>query len=623
MQAIHLHTIQFLAVISFVSLHLKDADALLQSGITSTTTCCNLKENLSEYKCPIFKEYPTTKPESVCWAFEHNLDSKHAKTHSLFCEVASHLRLNTQINGSRASCLPFLIQRDGDHDDDNSEVPIIKFSSDDLKLAIESDYLDACIGKDKSSKSNDSFFEGENNNGQGGWRMERLDSTSHSWNEHSFQSNRLHWDAILAAKSTIVFNSAGAYISSQLASTSLAALHGLCGIATGVCLNLYITKAANNSSAPPHTDKQDVVVIQTQGRKRWRVYSPPDSTMKHNTDPFCRGKGDDKLSVSMLSDEASELLLDVTLLPGDVLYLPARFPHTTDTLNCYQDDDHQSDTHTCSEEKKESIHLTLGLDTHVWDMNYMSMRTLALRRFGLHDILLDSTNYTNNNDDMNKYKGMVNQLSCDLREGLLSSLDMSRIDETTHMANNLAAYNDRVNVECATDTKLTLDQCLETVIHFNSIWDKIEITHNDMYTAAIQEERTRKMENGGWRLNVGDTMTEKRANRLSIFRVPIFFEQLDNLRQEHQTWGETRQMSNDETSMPNLFEGDQVEANLLDTNVCNSVVMAAEENISWSFAKVIKVRDDGQFNLQLFDGTVKNGVGRHNIKGPHGLGIFI
>lgn len=31
-----------------------------------------------------------------------------------------------------------------------------------------------------------------------------------------------------------------------------------------VCLNLYLTAAGQKTSAPPHTDKQDVFVMQTQ-----------------------------------------------------------------------------------------------------------------------------------------------------------------------------------------------------------------------------------------------------------------------------------------------------------------------------------------------------------------------
>ena len=45
-------------------------------------------------------------------------------------------------------------------------------------------------------------------------------------------------------------------------------------------LNLYLTAANTPVSAPPHTDKQDVFVLQTAGRKRWRVFAPPPPANK-------------------------------------------------------------------------------------------------------------------------------------------------------------------------------------------------------------------------------------------------------------------------------------------------------------------------------------------------------
>lgn len=110
-------------------------------------------------------------------------------------------------------------------------------------------------------------------------------------------------------------------------------------------LNIYITNSGQRLSAPLHTDKQDVFVMQTSGRKHWRVYSPPLSVRptfakrnKKNTnekgisllpDIYSRGKGDDVLSPYELSD--TKPLVDVILKAGDVLYIPAGFPHTTGT----------------------------------------------------------------------------------------------------------------------------------------------------------------------------------------------------------------------------------------------------------------------------------------------------
>ena len=57
-----------------------------------------------------------------------------------------------------------------------------------------------------------------------------------------------------------------------------------------VALNMYVTNPGQRTSAPPHTDKQDVFVLQTQGRKRWRVYAPPPPSRMPRVDPYARGK---------------------------------------------------------------------------------------------------------------------------------------------------------------------------------------------------------------------------------------------------------------------------------------------------------------------------------------------
>ena len=66
-------------------------------------------------------------------------------------------------------------------------------------------------------------------------------------------------------------------------------------------------------------------------------------------------------------------LLDVTLSPGQLLYIPAGFPHVTDTI--------------VDAEGEPSVHLTLGVDTHVWDLNYASMRHSALKRQKLSTLI--------------------------------------------------------------------------------------------------------------------------------------------------------------------------------------------------------------------------------------------
>jgi hypothetical protein len=137
-------------------------------------------------------------------------------------------------------------------------------------------------------------------------------------------------------------------------------------------VNMYLTAPGNEVSAPPHTDKQDVFVLQTQGSKHWRVFSPPPPSRMPRADPFARGKGPDKLDIR----ELDEPLIDTVLSPGQILYVPAGFPHTTDTVQGV-------------EATEPSVHLTFGLDSYIWRLSYASLRAIVLRRAGEPDKLSD------------------------------------------------------------------------------------------------------------------------------------------------------------------------------------------------------------------------------------------
>lgn len=70
---------------------------------------------------------------------------------------------------------------------------------------------------------------------------------------------------------TIYFNTAGSLW------PSLGALCRLVMYAFGLPTNcnIYVTPPGCSVSVPPHTDRQDVFVLQTEGYKRWRVFAPP------------------------------------------------------------------------------------------------------------------------------------------------------------------------------------------------------------------------------------------------------------------------------------------------------------------------------------------------------------
>jgi hypothetical protein len=228
------------------------------------------------------------------------------------------------------------------------------FTMDDVERNVEQDFMIAGRG---------TFQPG----GTKGWQMASVGRAR----GEAFEDAKLRFQDIQNAmkqkSGTVVVNSAGAYMPS-LANVCLDCLSAF---QLPVNLNLYLTAAGQSTSAPPHTDKQDVFVLQTQGRKRWRVFSPPDPALKPNVDPMARGKASDVLSL----EELEAPVIDTVLSPGMILYMPAGWPHTTDTVNGIDADGDPS------------VHLTVGVDTHIWGLNFASAREYGLARSGLKDPL--------------------------------------------------------------------------------------------------------------------------------------------------------------------------------------------------------------------------------------------
>jgi hypothetical protein len=110
-----------------------------------------------------------------------------------------------------------------------------------------------------------------------------------------------------------------------------------------VQVNAYVTPRSSRGLGL-HADGHDVFVLQVHGRKRWEVYRP--------------GPGDDP-------KHPGERLLDVTLEPGDCLYVPLGFPHAVWT------------------ERSASAHLTVGVLTYKWQelLRHAVLQVLDERAF--------------------------------------------------------------------------------------------------------------------------------------------------------------------------------------------------------------------------------------------------
>ncbi len=87
---------------------------------------------------------------------------------------------------------------------------------------------------------------------------------------------------------------------------------------------------------PVHHDTHDVFCLQIAGEKRWLVYEPVwELPLK-----------DQRYDASM--GEHGEPVLDVTLAPGDTLYLPRGWLHEAKTSD------------------SDSLHLTVGINVYTW-----------------------------------------------------------------------------------------------------------------------------------------------------------------------------------------------------------------------------------------------------------------
>lgn len=99
--------------------------------------------------------------------------------------------------------------------------------------------------------------------------------------------------------------------------------------------NAYVTPAVSKGFALHH-DTHDVFVLQTRGRKRWRVYRP----LVELPTPGQRW--------SRVAEGPGEPIIDAELRPGDCLYLPRGFPHEAEARD------------------EVSIHVTVGIQATTW-----------------------------------------------------------------------------------------------------------------------------------------------------------------------------------------------------------------------------------------------------------------
>jgi len=171
----------------------------------------------------------------------------------------------------------------------------------------------------------------------------------YGWETESFPM-RSGTAKALENKGTLILNG----VAESMPECARCALAALDAFEAPASLNCYATGPQADVAAPPHADAQGVLVLQTCGSQRWRVWDARPFRASELNTKLTAGKG------SALT--LGEPYLDVVLQEGDALYAPAGWPHATST------------------EEDASVHLTLGLDHAIFGLDRFSLaRALASR----------------------------------------------------------------------------------------------------------------------------------------------------------------------------------------------------------------------------------------------------
>lgn len=128
-------------------------------------------------------------------------------------------------------------------------------------------------------------------------------------------------------------------------------------------INMYVTPGGRELSLRPHNDFQCSLMVQLTGRKRWRLWLKRGVSLPISNRYIIGRDGDELLDFAAVG----EPYMDVTLGPGDILYVPRGVLHATST----------------PAGTLPSMHLTVGMEV-LWDLGMSNTWTVALGGGGEH-----------------------------------------------------------------------------------------------------------------------------------------------------------------------------------------------------------------------------------------------
>lgn len=160
-----------------------------------------------------------------------------------------------------------------------------------------------------------------------------------------------------------------------------------------VQVNAYVTPPGSRGFAA-HYDVHDVFVLQAKGEKRWRLH-PPVHPHPLRDQPW----QDRREAVAAAAADTARV--DVTLQPGDVLYVPRGWLHSATALGCV------------------STHLTVGV--HVWHRGHLADALIERAR---REVLADEAQRTplRPGIDVGDPEGIADDLAA-VRAALVRAID--------------------------------------------------------------------------------------------------------------------------------------------------------------------------------------------------------
>ena len=197
-----------------------------------------------------------------------------------------------------------------------------------------------------------------------------------------------------------------------------------------VFVNTYLTPP-NSQAVAPHADDRDVLVWQSAGKKKWIVYKDPPIPFPYHKEQV--GKSNEYQIPDNILKKTAEPYLEITLNPGDILYIPRGYVHEAYTSK-----------------SNPSFHLTIALKTDDWSFANQMEIILMIERNNINKNLVQQFRKWADTIDENgtnlKWRHSVPpHFICEKLKNLYSDAEKKRTFED--IIRSLSGYGEMNNIQ--------------------------------------------------------------------------------------------------------------------------------------------------------------------------------